>query len=64
MLAGDPLADMQMTETGIKKRDAMGIQECWKRNIPVVMTLGGGYSKNAWHVQYESIKNILHLTND
>ena len=64
MLAGDPLADMQMTETGIKKRDAMVIQECWKRNIPVVMTLGGGYSKNAWHVQYESIKNILHLTND
>ena len=64
MLAGDPLADMQMTETGIKKRDAMIILECLKRKIPVVMTLAGGYSKNAWRVQYESIKNILHLADD
>ena len=59
MLNGDPLASIEMTENGIIKRDAMVINECRKRNIPVVMVLAGGYSSNAWHVQYESIKNII-----
>ena len=59
MLQGDPLANLAMTENGIVKRDQRIIDECIKRQIPVVMLLGGGYSKNAWHAQYLSIKNIL-----
>ena len=59
MLKGDPLANFAMTEEGIVKRDQRIIDECIKRQIPVVMLLGGGYSKNAWHAQYLSIKNIL-----
>ncbi len=61
MLNGDPLASLTMTESGIVKRDALVINACRKRNIPVVMTLAGGYSPNAWRAQYKSIKNILKL---
>ena len=58
-LKGDPLASLAMSLEGIVKRDAMVIDECVKRKIPVVMTLGGGYSKQAWEVQYASITRTL-----
>jgi acetoin utilization deacetylase AcuC-like enzyme len=58
-LAGDPLASLEMTESGIIERDSMVIQACLDREIPVVMTLGGGYSKQAWQVQYASIRRII-----
>jgi histone deacetylase 11 len=58
-LKGDPLASLAMSLEGIVKRDAMVIDECVKRKIPVVMTLGGGYSKQAWEVQYASIARTL-----
>jgi len=41
----------------------MVIDECLRRNIPIVMTLAGGYSKEAWHIQYKSIRNILEKIN-
>jgi len=58
-LKEDPLASLEMTEEGIARRDEMVIRECVKRMVPVVMTLGGGYSTNAWHAQYASIRNII-----
>lgn len=58
-LYDDPLASLSMTEKGIVKRDWMVIESCLDRNTPVIMTLAGGYSKNAWHAQYLSIKNII-----
>jgi len=58
-LKGDPLASLAMTREGIVQRDAMVIDECVKRNLPVVMVLGGGYSKQAWEVQYASIERTL-----
>ena len=50
---------LRMTAEGIVKRDLMVVDACVARGVPVVMTLGGGYSKNAWHAQYLSIKEIL-----
>ena len=58
-LNDDPLASLNMTEDGIVKRDWMVIEACLERSVPVVMTLAGGYSENAWHAQYLSIKNII-----
>ncbi|MFC1676363.1 histone deacetylase [Planctomycetota bacterium] len=58
-LADDPLASLEMTEQGIVKRDAMVIDACVQNNVPVIMTLGGGYSPNAWHAQYASIRNVI-----
>ena len=58
-LAGDPLAHLEMTPAGIVRRDALVIDECVRRRIPVVMTLGGGYSRGAWRAQYASIRRTL-----
>jgi len=58
-LKGDPLASLAMSLEGIVNRDAMVIDECVERKIPVVMVLGGGYSKRAWEVQYASIERTL-----
>jgi len=58
-LAEDPLAHLAMTQEGIVQRDALVIDECVRREIPVVMVLGGGYSKNAWAVQYASIERTI-----
>ena len=37
----------------------MAVNACLERGIPVVMTLGGGYSKDAWRTQYRSVKHLL-----
>ena len=58
-LDGDPLAGLAMTEEGIAQRDWMIVDRCVKKNLPVVLTLSGGYSKNAWHSQYLSIKRLV-----
>jgi histone deacetylase 11 len=58
-LAGDPLAHMKMTPEGIVRRDAMILDACRARGIPVAMTLGGGYSPNAWKAQFASIARTI-----
>ncbi len=58
-LDGDPLASVKMTEQGIIQRDFKIVQACVKAKVPVVFTLSGGYSKNAWRAQYLSIKNLV-----
>ena len=58
-LEGDPLASGKMTHEGIKKRDAMIVAACKKHGVPYVMTLSGGYSKDAWNAQYKSIRSII-----
>ena len=58
-LAGDPLANGKMSSAGIAARDLLVYQYCQKRNIPYVMTLAGGYSKNAWKAQMDSIKGLM-----
>jgi len=58
-LKGDPLANLAMTHEGIVTRDAYVIDACVAAGIPVVMTLGGGYSPDAWKAQYASIRRTL-----
>jgi len=58
-LGGDPLSGLRMTHEGIVRRDAMVIDACAAMDIPVVMTLGGGYGKGAWRAQYASIARTL-----
>ena len=59
VLAGDPLAALGMTEAGLLRRDMMVIDACVDRGLPVAMTLGGGYGRNAWRAQYASIRAII-----
>lgn len=58
-LAGDPLAGLKMTPAGIVKRDQMIVQFAVEQHIPVVFTLAGGYSRDAWKSQYRSLKNLI-----
>jgi len=58
-LAGDPLAGLAMTAEGIVRRDAVVIDACVERGIPVAVTLGGGYSPGAWSAQYRSIARTI-----
>lgn len=58
-LAGDPLAALCMTEEGIVRRDGYVVEACLERGIPLAVTLGGGYSRQAWKVQHASIRRIL-----
>lgn len=58
-LRDDPLAGLAMTHEGIVTRDAYVIDTCAAAGIPVVMTLGGGYSPDAWKAQHASIRRTL-----
>jgi acetoin utilization deacetylase AcuC-like enzyme len=44
-LASDVLGRLALTHEGLKARDARVIGECFQRKLPLVVTLGGGYSK-------------------
>ena len=56
---GDPLANLAMSPQGIVHRDRYVIERCRERSLPVVMTLGGGYSQNAWEIQFASIRTLI-----
>ena len=58
-LADDPLANLCMSRQGIVRRDGYVIHTCVERGVPLAMTLGGGYSPQAWRVQHASIRRIL-----
>jgi acetoin utilization deacetylase AcuC-like enzyme len=44
-LAADKLGRLALTHKGLKRRDEIVIGECWKRRVPCVITLGGGYAE-------------------
>ncbi|HAH32953.1 MAG TPA: histone deacetylase [Elusimicrobia bacterium] len=43
--SGDLLGGLKLTMGGIKKRDAFVFAECFRRKLPVVVVLSGGYAK-------------------
>ena len=59
VLDGDPLAHLRLTPRGVVERDRLVIDEAVRWKVPIVMVLGGGYSKDAWRVQYESIRGTI-----
>ncbi len=58
-VAGDPLAGLAMGPDGIVRRDARVVDACVERGVPVVMTLGGGYTKDSWAIQYDSVVRTI-----
>ena len=55
----DPLGMMKVSQAGIIKRDEIVFRAARNRKIPIVMVLGGGYTKkNASNIA-ESIQNLL-----
>jgi histone deacetylase 11 len=58
-LHDDPLADLAMTQAGIVERDAAVVDAGVRRGVPVVVTLGGGYTPRSWSVQAASVANLI-----
>ncbi|WP_257461090.1 histone deacetylase family protein [Archangium lipolyticum] len=44
-LAGDSLGRLSLTHAGMRERDRLVLEAAWHRGLPLVLTLGGGYSK-------------------
>jgi len=42
---GDILGGLDLSEDGLAERDRIVFDACFQRNIPVAVTLGGGYSE-------------------
>lgn len=59
--ADDPLARFSMTADGIVERDAYAVGQARRFDIPVLYVTSGGYSKEAWRIQFSSIANLLEL---
>jgi acetoin utilization deacetylase AcuC-like enzyme len=56
----DRLGKLNITETGIRKREELVINNFFKRNIPLCGVLGGGYNHN--FEQLVNLHSILHET--
>ena len=56
----DRLGKLNITETGIRKREELVINNFFKRSIPLCGVLGGGYNHN--FVQLVNLHSILHET--
>lgn len=56
----DRLGKLNITETGIKKREELVINNFFKKNIPLCGVLGGGYNHN--FEQLVNLHSILHET--
>jgi len=55
----DPLGQMNISKAGVIKRDEIVFRLAFERNIPIVMVLSGGYTRNSTALIGESVVNIL-----
>ncbi len=55
----DPIGGFNVSEKGIIERDAFVFQTALDNNIPILMVLSGGYSKESAGIIGRSIENIL-----
>ncbi len=59
VLQGDRLGDFQLTREGVLERDCYVIEIARQRECPAVVTLGGGYSDDAWRSSTDFIRWLL-----
>lgn len=63
VLATDKLGRLGMTIAGCKERDKIVFEQCYKNEIPVVASMGGGYSEKIAHI-IEAHANTYRLAQD
>lgn len=59
VLRGDSLGCMSISEDGIVKRDEIVFSNAFKKKVPIVMLLSGGYTRRSAAIIGKSIENIL-----
>ena len=55
----DMVGSMNISENGIKQRDEIVFEQALSRDIPIVMVLSGGYTKESAGIISKSIENLL-----
>ena len=63
VLETDKLGRLSMTMEGCKERDRIVLEACRKNNIPVAVSMGGGYSKRISHI-VEAHSNTFRLAQE
>ena len=56
---GDQIGHLNISSEGVFKRDAYVFDILTSESVPWVMVLGGGYSKESYHLVAESVRYIL-----
>ena len=59
VLKGDRLGEFMLTREGVLERDRFVIEMARKLECPAVVTLGGGYSDDAWRSSTDFIRWLL-----
>ncbi len=59
VLQGDHLGEFFLTRQGVLERDRFVIELARKHECPAVVTLGGGYSEDAWRASTDFIRWLL-----
>jgi acetoin utilization deacetylase AcuC-like enzyme len=59
VLKGDRLGEFMLTREGVLERDCFVIELARKQGCPAVVTLGGGYSDDAWRSSTDFIRWLL-----
>ena len=63
VLSSDKLGRLGLTINGCRERDRIVLENCWDRKIPVVASMGGGYSEKIAQI-VEAHANTFRLAND
>jgi histone deacetylase 11 len=59
VFASDPLGGLNISAATIQARDLFVVNELQKRNIPTVMVLSGGYTKESFQFVADSVIPLL-----
>lgn len=59
VLRGDRLGDFALTRGGVLQRDCFVVDLARQNELSIVVTLGGGYSDEAWHSSTDFIRWLL-----
>lgn len=59
VFAGDPLGGLNISSETIRQRDLFVVGELRKRDIPTIMLLSGGYTKESYRLVADSVIGLL-----
>ena len=59
IFAGDPLGGLNISAATIRERDLYVVNELRKRQIPTIMLLSGGYTKQSFQLVADSVTGLL-----
>lgn len=59
IFAGDPLGGLNISAATIRERDLYIVDELRKRQIPTIMLLSGGYTKQSYQLVADSVTGLL-----